>query len=54
MAPFHAVQHGQRSLAFSGAGGVGEDSIDNEAVAVFHEDMAHVAQLRCLAARFLE
>ena len=54
VASFHAAQHGQRGLAFGGAGGVGEDRIDDEAVAVLHQDMAHVAQLRCLAARLLE
>jgi hypothetical protein len=30
MAPFHPAQHGQCGLAFSGAGGVSEDRIDNE------------------------
>ncbi|EQB16332.1 hypothetical protein L284_09665 [Novosphingobium lindaniclasticum LE124] len=54
MAPFHPAQHGQCGIALGGAGGVGEDRIDNEAIAVLHEDMGHMAQLGCLAPRFLE
>jgi len=48
-----APQHGQRGLAFGGAGGLGQKRIDDQAVAVFHKDMAHVTWSGGLTLRFL-
>lgn len=42
--PLAAVQHRQRRLALGNAGGVGERGIDDQAVAVFHQQVTHEAQ----------
>ena len=39
-----AVQHGERRLPLGGAGGLGEDAIDRQAVTVLHQCVAHVAE----------
>ncbi len=53
VAPLQAFQHSQRRLPLGSAGGVGQQGIDDQAVAVLHQQMAHVAELGGLTLRLL-
>ena len=48
------LQHGQRRLALGGAAGMGDLHVHDQPVAVFHEDVRHVAQASLVARALLE
>lgn len=49
-----ATEHGQRRLAFSGAAGLAHFHIHDQAVAVLHQDVTHVAQPRLVTLALIE
>src|SRR5919112_1631876 len=49
---WHIAYHGLRRLALGGTGGMRGLGIHDQAVAVLHQQVAHIAELGCLSSGF--